>query len=126
MEIIGIGTDIIEISRIQRLLLNFKNRFVNKIFLQSEEQYCNKKRYPEIHFAGKFAGKEAVIKSLDSLLSRISFKDIEIKNTPKGKPEVFLTDVLIQENEQLQDINFEISISHSQSIANAFVICFRS
>ncbi|MCK4666706.1 holo-ACP synthase [Candidatus Dependentiae bacterium] len=126
MEIIGIGTDIIEISRIQHLLLNFKDRFVNKIFLQSEEEYCTKKRYPEIHFAGKFAGKEAVIKSLDSLLSRISFKDIEIKNNPNGKPEVFLTDILVQTNKQLQDINFEISISHSQSIANAFVICFRS
>ncbi len=126
MEIIGIGTDIIEISRIKRLLLNFRDRFINKIYLQSEEEYCTKKRYPEIHFAGKFAGKEAVIKSLDSLLSRISFKDIEIKNTPKGKPEVFLTDVLVKANDQLQNINFEISISHSQSIANAFVICFRS
>ncbi len=126
MEIIGIGTDIIEINRIKRLLSNFRDRFINKIYLQAEEEYCTKKRYPEIHFAGKFAGKEAVIKSLDSLLSRISFKDIEIKNNPKGKPEVFLTDVLVKANEQLQNINFEISISHSQSIANAFVICFRS
>ena len=114
---ISLGTDIVEINRIRSNLKNKKSRFLNRIFTQLEVDYCNSKSNPSIHFAGKFAAKEAVKKAVLSTkkINQISLKDIEIlsncgdpKVSIKGNIEIFHS--------------IEVSISHTDSIATATAI----
>jgi holo-[acyl-carrier protein] synthase len=93
--IYGIGTDIVEISRIKNAVQKWGERFLKKIFTENEIAYCYKKKDPFPHLAVRFAAKEAAIKALSSEVRsqksevriRISnFKNIEILNHPSGKP----------------------------------------
>jgi holo-[acyl-carrier protein] synthase len=94
--IYGIGTDIVEISRIKNAAQKWGERFLKKIFTENEIAYCYKKKDPFPHLAVRFAAKEAAIKALSSedneqktedRPTKIgNFKNIEILNHPSGKP----------------------------------------
>ena len=61
---IFIGTDIVEVNRVHSSIKNYGKSFLNRIFTKSEQVYCNSCSNPSIHFAGRFAAKEAVKKAL--------------------------------------------------------------
>jgi holo-[acyl-carrier protein] synthase len=105
-----IGIDIEEIQRIETAHKKWGFRFLNKIFTQSEIDYCLKKKNPYPSMCGRFCAKEAIIKVLDA---KVTFSDIEIVNTKTGKPLVFL-------NKKQSSI--KISISHSRKYATAVAI----
>ena len=111
-----IGTDIVDVQRIRTSIDNYSSKFVNKVFSTEEQEYCNSKSNPEIHYAGKFAAKEAIIKAIKSsgLYQGFSLKNIIIINRSDGSPYVKL------------DFSYEgdmkISISHTQTHAIAFAI----
>ena len=77
-----IGTDIIEVDRIRRNIDLKQNKFLNRIFTKNEIDYCKSKADPAIHYAGRFAAKEAVKKAVISsgLMNGITMKEIEIKS----------------------------------------------
>ena len=79
---IFVGTDIVPISRIDKLIKEKGDRFVNHIFTNAEQGICNKKTSPSIHYSGKFAAKEAVQKAILSSksVSTITHRSIEIHN----------------------------------------------
>ena len=114
---ISLGTDIVEVNRIRSNLKNKKSRFLNRIFTELEVDYCNSKSNPSIHFAGKFAAKEAVKKAMLSTkkINQISLKDIEILSNC-GAPKVS-----IKGNIKIFH-SIEVSISHTDSIATATAI----
>src|SRR6185503_19582961 len=62
--IIGIGLDATDIPRIAATLKRFGDRFTHRIFSDAERAYCLRRRHPEVHFAGRFAAKEAAMKAL--------------------------------------------------------------
>ena len=76
-----IGTDLVEVSRIQSAIKESSERFLNRIYTPGEQKYCQSKASPEIHYAGRFAAKEAVMKALKSsgLYDPIAFSAIEIQ-----------------------------------------------
>ncbi len=114
MSIIGIGVDIIEIKRIEKSIKNFGKDFLNKIFTENEIAYVKKYKFPNQHYAVRFAAKEAVYKALG--LKDVSWKNIEILNDKDGKPYCkFL-------NKKIKHKVF-ISLSHSEhyAVANAIV-----
>ena len=116
MSEIFIGTDIIEVIRINHSIKNYGKRFLNRIFTESEQRYCNSCSQPSIHFAGRFAAKEAVKKALltSGHFSSISLKEIEIDRKQDGQP--FL-------NYQQNKIEYcKISISHTSNYATAFAL----
>ena len=116
MSEIFIGTDIIEVIRINHSIKNYGKRFLNRIFTETEQRYCNSCKQPSIHFAGRFAGKEAVKKALltSGHFSSISLKEIEIDRKQDGQP--FL-------NYQQNKIEYcKISISHTSNYATAFAL----
>ncbi len=86
--ILGIGTDIISIERIENLLKEFGDKFVNRILSEEEIAIYNGKKSNKINYLAKrFAGKEAFSKAYGTGIgSEISFKDISILNDEKGKP----------------------------------------
>ena len=111
---IFIGTDIVQVSRIKKLLNN--KRFIHKIFSKKEIEYCLSRPYPELSFSGKFAGKEAVKKALyssDRINHVPTFKCIKILNKKDFSPFV--------EIDFYQNIDFSISVSHEKNYAIAFV-----
>ena len=116
--IYGIGVDIIEIDRIKNSLKRFANHFEDKVFTIKEINYCRSKAEPSIHFAGRFAIKEAVMKSLGKGLGQnISWKDIEVENIESGQPLLQVYGRCKTLFDQLKLKKIHISISHDKSHA---------
>lgn len=83
----GIGVDIVEIPRIQRLLENWGNRFLQRVFTAAEISYCSQKVKPAGCYALRFAAKEAFSKALGLGMSDgLSFRQIEVLKNKRGKP----------------------------------------
>lgn len=115
----GIGIDIIEVKRIKKLMEDYGERFFSRILTENEINYCKKFSKPELHFAGRFASKEAYSKSIGTGVGKeFSWKDIEILNDEKGKPVIFH----LKEN-GYSKFKYEISISHTEDYACAAVTC---
>jgi len=91
MNIFGLGTDLVNIKRIEKTLNLYGNNFKNKIFSKKEINYCDKKKNPSSYYAKRFAAKEAFTKALGIGISHgISLKNIEIINDKNGKPTISL------------------------------------
>lgn len=88
--ILGIGTDLVDIRRIEHSLLRFGDRFENRVFTKAEIEYANKSATYDIHavasiYAKRFAAKEACAKALGTgMASGIAWKDIEVTKTTGG------------------------------------------
>ena len=115
---IYIGTDIVEISRIDRIIAEKGERFLSHVFTQTEQSICNSKVLPNMHYGGKFAAKEAVKKALLSSNDKknIPFCSIEIQNRLDGAPKVILNDDMGCSG------NLQVSISHTDEYATATAI----
>jgi holo-[acyl-carrier protein] synthase len=115
----GIGIDIIDIKRIKRLIDEYGERFFQRILTEKEIEYCKTFSKPELHFAGRFASKEAYSKSIGTGISKdFKWKDIEILNDERGKPYI----VHLAENDYSK-YKYHISISHTDEYACAVVTC---
>jgi len=87
MAILGIGTDIIEVKRIEKLLAGKREEFLSRVFSRAEASYCEAKARPAIHFAARFAAKEAFMKALGTGWAKgVGFQDITVSNNEDGKP----------------------------------------
>ena len=117
--IIGIGIDIIDIKRIKRMMEQYGDRFFERILTENEIKYCKSFSKPDLHFAGRFASKEAYSKSIGTGISKqFGWKDIEILNDALGKPYIHH----IVENQYSKFI-YNVSISHTDEYACAVVTC---
>ena len=91
MKIYGIGTDIVNIKRVEKSLRKNGNNFKKRIFSKKEIIYCERKKNPINFYAKRFAAKEALSKALGTGIRKgINFKDIEILNDNLGKPSILL------------------------------------
>jgi len=120
--ILGIGTDIIAVDRIARVIQ--KNpRFIEKVFSQREQLYCKSKANPAQSYAARFAAKEAVMKALGTGWDNgISWIEIEVLNDAKGKPDIVISNKTKALVESKGVRRIQISLSHEQQYAIAFVI----
>jgi len=91
MKIFGIGTDIVNIKRMEKSIKKNGDYFKRKIFSKNEIIYCEKKKNPFSFYAKRFAAKEALSKALGTGIRKgINFKNIEISNNRLGKPSIKL------------------------------------
>ena len=111
---IGIGIDITDVERFEKIKIEKNPEFYKKIFLPSEITYCLKYKNPYERFAGKFAIKEATIKSINQNIQLLDIETIHIKSKPNIK---------IKKNEK--KYKFQVSLSHEKKIAVAVVISFK-
>lgn len=111
--IVGIGCDIIEISRIEKAMKN--PLFAKKCFTDAELDYISEKNIESA--AGFFAAKEACSKAFGTGLCGISLKDIEVNHTSEGKPYIKTYNTAIA-----SDCNIHLTLSHCREYAAAFVI----
>lgn len=118
--ILGLGSDIIEVARIEESIKRHGKRFLDRIFTPSEQAYCLSFYDSGRHFAGRFAAKEAIVKALGTGISgSISWLDIEILNDPNGKPLVYFSASV---EAQFSKPEIQISLSHCKSHAMAVAI----
>ena len=113
---IFLGNDLVEVSRVLSSISKFGERFKDRIYTEHEQKYCESKSKPELHYAGRFAAKEAVFKALKSsgFKPSISYRSVDIRPGDDGQPIVFL-DLPI-------DGTFRVSISHTDNHAIACAI----
>ena len=126
MKIFGIGTDIVNIKRIKKILKNNGTRFKNKIFSESEINYCEKKKDPGPFYAKRFAAKEAFSKALGTGIRKgINLKNIIIFNDVYGKPKIKLkgsTYNYLKKKIKSKKYNIHLSLSDDEPWAQATVI----
>lgn len=90
--IIGIGTDLLDIRRIERTLDRFGERFLERIFTEAERRRCEARVRRAGAYAQRFAAKEACAKALGTgFRQNVFWRDIEIRSLPSGKPELYLS-----------------------------------
>ena len=126
MEIFGIGTDIVNIKRIEKSFKRFGKKFKKKIFSKNEIIYCEKQMNSNAFYAKRFAAKEAVSKALGlGIRKSISFKNIEIFNDIYGKPSVRLKGATVnylKKKIKGKKYNIYLSLSDDKPWAQAMVI----
>jgi holo-[acyl-carrier protein] synthase len=115
MPVSGTGIDIIEISRIKRLMKK-DGRLRDRIFTENEINYCEKKRKKYHHYAVRFAAKEAVWKALGK--GGVGLRNIEIRNRSNGQPEVYI------KGKMLKTPRILVTLTHSRdyAVAQAIVV----
>lgn len=87
----GTGIDLVDVGRIERLLGKWGDKFTGRFFSGQEIEYCSRRAVPAIHFAARFAAKEAFLKSIGFGLGMgVRLADIEVVNDDKGKPRLSL------------------------------------
>ena len=125
MMVIHQGVDIVEITKFSRVL-NDNEDFVSDIFSEQEREYCQSRANPVVHFAGRFAAKEASLKALGMGMSGTgidkTLREIEVIPSPSGKPLLTFSGWTekIRRKKQIQQAT--LSISHSGNYAVATVI----
>ncbi|MBI4847858.1 MAG: holo-ACP synthase [Nitrospirae bacterium] len=119
------GIDIVGISKFRNIALKNKS-FMSDIFTEKEREYCLSRKDPHIHFAGRFAVKEASLKALGIGMSGAgvdhSFQEIETVPGPSGKPALSFTGWVKKMSRKRKINQLTVSISHSSDYAVASVI----
>lgn len=117
---IYIGTDVVEVGRIEDLMRRWSQRFLDRIYTAQEKAYCERQAVPAIHYAGRFAAKEAARKALHAAgqQSTVPFKDIDINRDHLGVPSITLGR---DARGTPSPYRMALSISHTGQIAIATV-----
>ena len=120
--IYGIGTDLVDVERMMEKMEK-KTGFKELVFSAHEIAYCEARTFKYQHYAAPFAAKESFLKALGTGWSKgTAFNEIEIYNDEQGKPELRLLGNTSKTVEELKVKKISISISHTKTMASAFVI----
>lgn len=120
--IVGIGTDIIQVGRIERVIQR-NPAFVSRVFTAAEIAYCEAKASQAQSFAVRFAAKEAVMKALGTGWAEgVNWLDIQVNTDATGQPVLSLSGKALARAQHLQANRYHISLSHEKEQAIAFVI----
>tara|TARA_B100000029_G_scaffold465180_1_gene499686 strand:- start:302 stop:694 length:393 start_codon:yes stop_codon:yes gene_type:complete len=126
MKIFGIGTDIVNIKRMKKILKGKNNKFKKRVFSKDEILYCEKRKNSSSFYAKRFAAKEALSKALGTGIRKgINFKDIEIFNDNFGKPYIQLkgsTAHFLKKKIRKKKYSIHLSLSDDLPWAQATVI----
>lgn len=121
--IVGLGVDIVEIERMARALERHP-RMKERIFSADERAYCEKRSRPEVHYALRFAAKEAVLKALGTGFAGMRFVDVEVVREVSGRPVPALHGKAAERAAELGIIELHLSLSftHTTAVASAVAI----
>ena len=123
MEILGIGTDIIECPRIGKMIEQHGELFLRRVYTEREIRYCQSRKHAIEHFAGRWAAKEAILKALGTGWSRgVSWTDMEIRNGITGQPKVLVRGGAKEAALQRGVGDLLVTISHCRTYATAYAL----
>lgn len=121
--VLGLGVDIVEIDRMERAIERHP-RLVERIFSEEERAYCEKRSRPAVHYALRFAAKEAVLKALGTGFSGMGFRDVEVVREDTGRPVPRLSGMAAKRAVELGVIEMHLSLSftHTTAVASAVAV----
>ncbi|MGF7156752.1 holo-ACP synthase [Bartonella heixiaziensis] len=125
--IVGLGNDLIDVRRIERMLVRYGDRFVQRIFTDMEQHKSENLKKKSSSYAKRFAAKEACAKALGTgIACGVNWKDMGVVNLPSGKPMMKLTNRAQMQLQKLlpphHDAVIHLSITDDFPWAQAFVI----
>jgi holo-[acyl-carrier protein] synthase len=121
--ITGIGIDVVQNDRIRDSIQRFGDRFVDRIYTAGEKEYCRNAAHPAIHYAARWAAKEAAFKALGTgWAAGVTWKDVEVLRLDSGKPELHLFGEALARAASLGATKFYVSLTHDHLISCAVVI----
>ncbi len=125
--IVGIGIDVVEIVRIDKMFADKGDRMLHRLFTDAELSYISLKAFPGQHLAARLAAKEAAYKALNGneLARGIGWRDIEVFSRPDGSPELRLHGKAAERFAELGGVSLHVSLTHSRETAAAVVIVER-
>ena len=124
--IIGLGIDATDIPRIAATLERYGERFMHRIFTDGEVAYCRRRRVPAIHFAGRFAAKEAAMKALGTGHSQnVLWRDVEVVRRG-GPPQLQVHGGAARRFAAMGAESSLLTITHSETLALAQVLILRA
>ena len=127
--ILGIGSDLIDIRRIERTLERHGDRFTHRVFTETERAKSDRRRMRAASYAKRFAAKEATSKALGTGLSQgVYWRDMGVVNLPSGKPTMKLTNGALRRLQSMtppgREVEIHLTITDDGPLAQAFVILY--
>jgi len=125
--ILGIGTDLVDIRRIEQTIARHGDRFINRIYTEVERARAERRANRIDTYAKRFAAKEACAKALGTGFRRgVFFRDMGVVNLPSGKPTLRLTGGALKRLEAITPAGFEpridLALTDEYPLAQAFVV----
>jgi holo-[acyl-carrier protein] synthase len=120
MRILGVGVDVVEVERVQRIL-DRRSTFRDRVFTPEEIAYCDGKAVPARYYAARWAAREACVKALGGVRG-FQWHDIRVVRTPSGAPRLALAGTARERADRVGATEVLVSFSHEGSMATAFCI----
>jgi len=120
MRIHGIGIDVVEVDRIESAIARHGEPFLSRLFTDAERAYCAAQKRAALHYAARFAAKEAVSKALGTGIGgEAGWLDLEIVRDPSGAPKLALHGSAAEFAKDKGISEIQISLSHAKDYAAA-------
>jgi len=126
MEIVGIGTDIVECLRIARMIEQHGELFLTRVYTDWEMRQCHARKHATEHFAALWAAKEAVFKSLGTGWRRgMAWTDLEVRHQPGARPQVLIGGAAHEQATALGVSKVLLTLAHCRAYATAHALAVR-
>jgi holo-[acyl-carrier protein] synthase len=123
MSVLGIGVDLVECARIERSLDRFGEKFLRRVFTESEIEYSMSMKCPARHLAARFAGKEAVAKAFGTGIGKaMGWRNIDIRKKKSGEPFLVFSGPAQEVATKRGVVSALITLSHTDHHAMACVV----
>jgi len=124
--VVGVGIDQIEVQRVQESMDRHGSHFLDKIFTGKEQEYCGDKANAGLHYAARFAAKEAVSKALGTGFGKeFGWLDAEILNGETGEPKMLFSPKARELLSQKGASRALVSLTHLESVASSIVLLLK-
>ena len=126
MMIHGIGIDVVEVERIEAAIAHLGDAFIDRLFTAREREYCGKQKRPALHYAARFAAKEAVSKALGTGIGgQAGWLDMEVERAESGAPKMVFTGraAAFLAAEGIAEV--QVSLSHAKEYAAANAVAVK-
>ncbi len=127
MELIGVGIDLVDIARVERMLERHGERVLTRFLTEGEREYVIGRFRPALHIAARMAAKEAAYKALQSLpdARAVSWQDLEVERAHDGRPSLKLLGLAAELAAKHGPFDIQLSLSHSDRTAGAVAVLVR-
>lgn len=126
MDVIGVGIDLVDIARVERMLARYGERALMRFLTSRERDYVVGRHRPAMHVAARIAAKEAAYKALQGLpgAQAVSWHDLEVERETEGRPYLTLAGLALELAERHRLVT-QLSLSHSDATAGAVALVLR-
>lgn len=127
MELIGVGIDLVDIVRVERMMGRHGDRVIARFLTAREREYVVGKFRPAMHIAARIAAKEAAYKAFQSLpgARAVSWHHLEVERETEGRPYLVLGGLARELAERHGPLEIQLSLSHSDATAGAVAVLLR-